>query len=336
MIIACNLAFSFVEKPSFKMYTALYTPLATLPSPDTVRVRLTSMFGAAVSKLINHFKSNNSLLSFCLDGWTSRNCLGFIGITCHWIDATFKPRNVLLTMTKIDITTSDGKHSGLNIADAFFIAMTLQRYCITDRCLATISDNASNNFTFSKSLKEILDARKLPYKGLESHIGCTAHIVNLVVQEFIKGLEACTVLSKLHGIAVAIRGSPQRRESYKFDYIPFGNKDRIKLPKMIVVTRWNSQYLVLERALAIRATLERVFTQKEYAEYALGKDEWELARTLFEVLQPFYRVTLEVSHANANLSIAQQINRGGVHAYNSCGRFIDLESNSFLCGRFGN
>lgn len=53
-------------------------------------------------------------ISFALDAWTSPNILGFLGITCHYIDANWKLRDILL-----DFVYLEGSHSGENLANAF-------------------------------------------------------------------------------------------------------------------------------------------------------------------------------------------------------------------------
>ena len=53
-------------------------------------------------------------ISFVLDAWTSPNILGFLGITCHYIDANWKLRDILL-----DFVYLEGSHSGENLANAF-------------------------------------------------------------------------------------------------------------------------------------------------------------------------------------------------------------------------
>jgi len=49
-----------------------------------------------------------------LDAWTSSNSIGFLGITCHYIDANWKLHDVLL-----DFIHLEGSHSGENLASVF-------------------------------------------------------------------------------------------------------------------------------------------------------------------------------------------------------------------------
>jgi hypothetical protein len=49
-----------------------------------------------------------------LDAWTSSNVLAFLGITCHFIDANWDLKEVLL-----DFVHLSGSHSGENMAREF-------------------------------------------------------------------------------------------------------------------------------------------------------------------------------------------------------------------------
>jgi len=49
-----------------------------------------------------------------LDGWTSSNVIAFLEITCHYIDADWVLRDVLL-----DFVHLTGSHSGQNMAKEF-------------------------------------------------------------------------------------------------------------------------------------------------------------------------------------------------------------------------
>ena len=69
-----------------------------------------------------------------------------------------------------------------------------------------------------------------------------------------------------------------------------------RLPILDVKTRWNSIYLLLERAIKLRIPLDLIARQSNMglAEFAVTDDEWTLVQQIFEFLQIFYDITLEI------------------------------------------
>ena len=63
-----------------------------------------------------------------------------------------------------------------------------------------------------------------------------------------------------------------------------------RLPILDVKTRWNSIYLLLERAIKLRIPLDLIARQSYMglAEFAVTDDEWTLLQQIFEFLQIFY------------------------------------------------
>jgi hypothetical protein len=70
-----------------------------------------------------------------------------------------------------------------------------------------------------------------------------------------------------------------------------------------VETRWNSTYIMLERLVEQRKSVN-LFSVENGGFDTLLPEEWELAERVVKILQPYYEATLDISADNACVSIA--------------------------------
>lgn len=136
--------------------------------------------------------------------------------------------------------------------------------------LAITADNAANNNTFLKELETECSVENINFHHKKNHVRCLAHIMNLTCQEILKNIKAgeaqdendilkeiseksvdLSVIPRLRKLIVKIRSSPQRRERFARQCNLYPN---INSPNLLldVKTRWNSTYLMLERALTLQ------------------------------------------------------------------------------------
>ena len=123
-------------------------------------------------------------LKYCAlttDIWTSRQTMGYITITCHYIDSSWSLHSVILTTTNMQ-----KDHTAEIIADVLKAAT--DEWGITQKIVAVVTDNASN----------IVAAIRL--NGWK-HVPCFAHTLNLIVQDALKD---DPVLSNVWGITQKI------------------------------------------------------------------------------------------------------------------------------------
>lgn len=296
------LPFNFFEDAiSEKVYKYL-NPKATLPGRNQMKTLTLNTFEAAQQTIKTFLKTCNSKISFTIDGWSSFNMKGYYGITAHFIDKNWKLHSILL-----DFVAADGQHTGNAIAKLFF--QILQFYDVT-RCVQGITtDNTNSNFTFIRELKKFIcdiDTKNI-------HFVCFAHILNLGARDFMKILDSeveeaaniltdssasddddCQVSSssvrKIHSLAKKIKNSEHLRKD--FDKFCTTLNLKITMPKLDVMTRWNSTFDMLRWSLNMKKALNILCDNVENLNNLKPTDtEWSLIERICQYLTVFKSIS---------------------------------------------
>jgi hypothetical protein len=137
------------------------------------------------------------------------------------------------------------------------------------------------------------------------HIRCSAHVLNLIVQEGLK--IASEVLHKIRESVKYIKGFVGRMLNFK-DYVEDAGINVWGGLRFDVSTRWNSTYLMLESALQYRKAFEFYKVADRSYKYCPSDDEWERGERICDFLEPFYDITNLISgstYPTANLYFMQ-------------------------------
>jgi hypothetical protein len=164
---------------------------------------------------------------------------------------------------------------------------------------------------------------------------CFGHILNLVAQSFLYGEDAASFelqseaygllqqveedlehwrakgpVGKLHNIVKFIRASPQRTEAFKAHAREQEEAKGYKLAEESTAeleviqnnsTRWNSTYMMIERALLKQSELnsfiqelglEADASKRAPTADVLTSDDWKVLREIRHVLEPIYHMTM--------------------------------------------
>ncbi|XP_061988156.1 zinc finger BED domain-containing protein RICESLEEPER 2-like [Rosa rugosa] len=178
-----------------------------------------------------------------------------------------------------------------------------------EKILTITVDNASSNDVALKELSKRIGDWGVPnallHQGRNLHMRCVAHILNLIVND---GLSVMKIFIGVIRNAVRyVRSSPQRLDFFKECV------ERVKLEcKRLVIldvpTRWNSTFLMLERALKFQKTFDRMVDEDAGNFWAwLQGDkgekpkegppmsvDWHYGEQFVDFLRPFYEITLKV------------------------------------------
>ena len=223
-----------------------------------------------------------STIHISFDLWTSPNRYAMIAIFAHFIDKRGRPQDLLLALRR-----QLGAHSGKNIATT--LGEVIKDWGLDIFRSVVVSDNASNNdscvaaffASFSPNLThEDIKARR---------IRCFGHILNLIAKAFFSGLEIdsfdlnkprdaetdlqlwrkASPITKLHNIIKYIRASPQRSQAFKDlskeleSQFAFDDSTANLEVKSKNETRWNSTYLMIERAVRKQEELKAYMALEE-------------------------------------------------------------------------
>jgi hypothetical protein len=265
-------------------------------------------------------------LSF--DLWTPPNRLAFISIFGHFIDRRHSYQSRLLAFKR-----QIGSHAGENIA--YTIRNVVRDWGIDGKLGVSICENAASNNICLRNLYTTLDTSITRADTEARRMRCFGHILNLVAQAFLYGDDAASVelqseaydmlerveeglehwrakgpVGKLHNIVRFIRASPQRTEAFKAHAREQEEVDSYKLAEESTAeleviqnnaTRWNSTYMMIERALVKQSELnssiqelglEADASKRVPTADVLTSDDWKVLREVSHILEPVYNMTM--------------------------------------------
>ncbi|XP_061367325.1 zinc finger BED domain-containing protein RICESLEEPER 2-like [Gastrolobium bilobum] len=121
---------------------------------------------------------------------------------------------------------------------------------------------------------------------------CSAHILNLIVQE---GLKVCgDALMKIRESVKYVRGSESRELKFKECIDQIGDVDTLIGLCLDVPTRWNS-YLMLQSALGYQQVFASLQLNDKNYKYCPSAEEWKRGEKFCIFLKPFYDITNLIS-----------------------------------------
>ena len=193
LIVLHELPFSIVEYPRFKSFVASLNPLFRLVSRTTIKGDCISAYEQQRLALREVLMASTSRMSLTADVWTSNQKLGYLCITCHFIDNRWKMQKRIIRFTLVETP-----HDGRTMFNA--ILKSIQDWQVEDKLFSITLNNAPVKDSMVSSLQEHLVATNLlPCKGKLFHGRCVAHVFNLIVQEGFKTMSGAT--SSISGTA---------------------------------------------------------------------------------------------------------------------------------------
>jgi hypothetical protein len=270
-----------------------------------------------------------SQIHISFDLWTSPNNLAMISVFGHFINQKKMPQSRLLAFRR-----QLGKHSGNYIA--LTIQDILKAWGIGKQVGVCVADNAGNNDTCLKALYRSLDPTITDRDIKARRMRCFGHVLNLVVQAFLFGQDATCFerdaytlslwsddeaelahwrakgpVGKLHNIVKFIRASPQRSEAFRQHAKEAQTSDDYLLSeeptwdlglKQDNSTRWNSTYLMIERAVRKRDDINSFILELDLESDGdkripdadkLTTDDWKALIEIKTILEPLYKLTIK-------------------------------------------
>ena len=293
MIIIDELPFRFVENEGFKMFMAVACPLFSIPGRMTIGRDCLAMYKLERDKLKTFFRLTKQRISMTTDLWTSNQNLSYMVLTAHFVDDDWKLQKRILNF--VTCPKHKGEEVGLLIEECLNAWEIHSVFCIT-------VDNATANDVIVRYLmRKFVNKGTAVVGGKHMHVRCTAHIINLIVQNGL--IQYSESIERVRHLVKYVRSSPAR--CFKFDECAV--KEKVLTKKSLaldVVTRWNSSYLMLERANLFKDVFERYKIEDPSIRADFTKDgpkafpsdeDWDVSSFMETVLENFYDATVRVS-----------------------------------------
>ncbi|KAJ4175316.1 hypothetical protein NW754_16783 [Fusarium falciforme] len=330
-IVDSNLPFTTLESTYLQELFRQLDPDLCLQVPwsrSTVRKDLEDILSLKKAALKEELDKAITQIHISFDLWTSPNRQAFISIFGHFID-----RDNLYQSRLLAFRMQIGSHAGENIA--YTITNVVRDWGIDSKLGVSICDNAASNDVCLRSLYATLDASMTRADTEARRMRCFGHILNLVAQAFLYGDDAASFelqseaygmleqveedlehwrakgpVGKLHNIVRFIRASPQRTEAFKAHAREQEEADIYKLAEESTAeleviqnnaTRWNSTYMMIERALIKQSELNSFIQELGLEADAsrrvptadiLTSDDWKALREVLHILEPIYNMTM--------------------------------------------
>uniref|UniRef100_A0A803N7J4 Uncharacterized protein n=1 Tax=Chenopodium quinoa TaxID=63459 RepID=A0A803N7J4_CHEQI len=176
------------------------------------------------------------------------------------------------------------------------VSLCLAKWKIDGKVGSFTLDNASYNNTMANQIKRQLvrNGKELLFSGEYFQIRCCCHIINLIVQDGLKLIDS--VVDKIRAIGKHLRYSiPKKKKFYEIAQQTY-HLDPKKRIRGDCCVRWNSTYLMLDRALYFSAAIDHVVEKDSGIKmYLIDDDEWNKVSVIHDFLKLFYDVTNEFS-----------------------------------------
>ncbi|KAK8955013.1 hypothetical protein KSP39_PZI002802 [Platanthera zijinensis] len=241
----------------------------------TLRRDALKFYLAVKEELINYFENFEGRVSLTSDVWTSNLNLGlsYLCITCHWIDPISWEQNKRV----ICFTGFEYPHTAVALYKV--IMKCAREFKINDKILSISLDNAANNGAAIELLKRDL---KPFLNGTFFHTRCVCHVLNLIVQDSLKGMEE--YINKIRNMLKTIYCTKQRAQDFR--KFCKAQSQRYLKPEFDLPVRWNSTYKMLKRAVLQKEILMEYYSLLNI-EHNLGENDWDIIEHYLDLLKCF-------------------------------------------------
>ncbi|CAN1816923.1 Zinc finger BED domain-containing protein RICESLEEPER 2 [Linum perenne] len=229
--------------------------------------------------------ANVRRVSLTTDMWQSNQTIGYMVVTCHFVDEDWRLQKRIL-----DFCGVPPPHSGPTVSDA--LHKCLVAWDLEKKVWTTTVDNAAYNDAAVRNLKGTLTyLDRLSLDGDLFHVRCCAHIINILVQCGLKEIEE--IIENVRRSVKHIYASEGRviifREVAK----------QLELPtkKLILdcCTRWNSTYHMLAAALELKDVFPRYAERDATYTWLPSDEDWVKVSHVCQFLEVFNYVTTLIS-----------------------------------------
>ncbi|KAG8377263.1 hypothetical protein BUALT_Bualt08G0010000 [Buddleja alternifolia] len=248
------------EHEHFEDFLSSLNPNFQLPCRNTIRSDVIDVYREEKVKVQNLLDGLSCKLSLTTDIWTSDHSrIAYCCLTAHFVDDEWELQKKILSFKKIPYPHD------------------------------VVVDNASSNDSMMRKLREwLLKDSLIPLNGDLLHVRCSAHVLNLIVQDGLSPIRG--LIEKIRETVRYLNKSPSATQ--KFDTaLRHCNLEGKRKVAMDVPNRWNSTYLLLETALPLKEAFCRLQRIDGHYQFSPSELEWEVAKIVHDCLKYFYEAT---------------------------------------------
>ncbi|KAL6585856.1 hypothetical protein OROMI_002500 [Orobanche minor] len=295
-VIIDEVSFRAIEGKGFVNLLHELQPKFVIPNRKKVAGMVFELFLLEKAKLQSVISGHR--VSITTDTWTSIQNINYMVIIAHFLDSDRELHKRIINFTKI--TSHIGEEIG-----------KLVEVCLIDwgieKLFSIVVDNTSSNDTAIDYLKKRMKSESiLLFEGKYLHLRYACHILNLIVKDDLKEINAS--IKYIRNAVIFIHSFPSRLNKFR-EFATLAKFASTSTVPMDVKTRWNATYKMLDVALKYRRVFERMSEEwLPFLNYFREKDEkgkkrvglpvvddWENANAFVYFLKNFYEVTLELS-----------------------------------------
>ena len=90
-----------VQSEAFRRFIYVLDPAFSMPCPETVKRIIYKAFNYSFPQLKDMLLTQATSVSLTMDLWTARNRQGYLGVTCSYLDQSFKLREFTLDIAYV-------------------------------------------------------------------------------------------------------------------------------------------------------------------------------------------------------------------------------------------
>ncbi|XP_048637574.1 zinc finger BED domain-containing protein RICESLEEPER 2-like [Brassica napus] len=281
-IILHDLPFSYVEYERVRSIWTYLNADVKFISRNTAAKDVYKFYQSETDILKKELATLPGRISFTSDLWTAITHEGYMCLTAHYVDRDWKLKNKILSFCALP-----PPHTGFQLA--MKILNELEEWGIDKKVFSVTLDNATNNDSMQDILKsQLVLQNDLVCDGEFFHVRCSAHILNLIVQDGLK-----VIGNSLHKIRESIKfvkASESRELLFAKCVESVRNKEKAGL-LLDVTTRWNSTYKMIDMALKYQAAFGHLKLIERSYKFHPSEDEWRRLKEMCDFLKPFDEIT---------------------------------------------
>lgn len=301
MVLARHLDYNLVDQPEFKKFVESLNPNKHIICRQTL-AGLVNKSKLRLMNLVCEKLESAVSVALTFDIWSVRKgARGFGCVTAHYISSMGSLENLILHFKRMRFP-----HDSDTIKQ--FIEKPITQYKLQGRVAAITTDNASNNIAAIRMIDKSMGLTSLDLGFI--HYKCVAHIFDLGMKDAMKDLKE--MLKPVRDAVMAIRSSRKRKEKFleKQGELILEDRQATKQPLELaedVDHRWNSAFVLLERAHSLREAIDFMIETTKGLE-SIPSIDWRSIHQVILFLRPFNEATKRLCSAtDVTISVVSYI-----------------------------